>query len=77
MGRLREGCHAENVLVQVAAVAAGSVVCELAFVILYPPVLNLPRWFERILLRALLNAVAALVVAPLLDKLPVEREVVA
>lgn len=74
---IREHWSGDNVLVQIAAVALGSLACEILFTALYTAVLADPRWLAHVFLRAGMNAVVAPLLAAPLARLGPREEVAA
>lgn len=74
MGQLRELWSRDNRLAQVLAVVAGSIGCEFVFALTWPSVTTQPEWFLRVVQRAVLNAVVALLVAPVVARFTVPVE---
>jgi cell shape-determining protein MreD len=66
--------HIENLLAQGAAVLIGGLLTELVFAIACPAVLAMPDWWPRVVTRAGLNLLAALLLAPLVATLPRPKE---
>ncbi len=70
---LRQRFHSDNLIVQAAAVTAGTLLAEVVFAVFAPAVLG-PDWAARVLLRAGLNGLAAPPLAVLLRRLPLRPE---
>ncbi len=69
-GWARSHWHRDNLVVQIAAVALGSIVAEGLFLLLYPAALDTPMVGVRIALQTLLNLAIAPLVAVVAGRLP-------